>query len=79
MMLFLVPHVRFGFVTVLWANGEHAITTLPIELPILRSDRLDEFGRLAFYLLDELHRRMHLSHIEENVSMIGDSAYDNPW
>ncbi len=32
------------------------------------------FGRFPFHLLNKLDRRMHLSHVEQNVNVIGDSS-----
>jgi len=36
--------------------------------------RLDELGRLAFYLFLEFHRRVHFAHVEKSVDVIGDAA-----
>jgi hypothetical protein len=78
MMLFLIPHIRFGFVTIRRTDGEHTVAPLPIKPRIFLPKRLDELGEFPFALFNKIDRRSQFAHVEEDVDMIGNSAYHNP-
>jgi len=78
MMLFLISHVRFGFVAIFWANRKHPVSSLPIESLVVRAQCLDKLGRFTFHLFDEFHRRMLFAHVKQDVNVIGNAANDDP-
>ena len=53
MVFFLIANIVLRLLPVFRTDGEHSITALPTKLAITRPKRLDEFGRLAFHLLDK--------------------------
>jgi hypothetical protein len=79
MVLFLIANVGLRFVTIGWADGKHAVATLPIELFVSRTEGFHKFGRFAFGLLDEFNRCPQFAHVEQEMDVVGNSADDDPW
>ncbi len=56
------------------ANAEHSVAILPMKILRCARESLDELRRIFLHDLDDLHRRVFLCEIAEDVNVVRNSA-----